>query len=186
MTIFHRLYRLYKRLEYHYYVHSGRIIEGLRKQGMKIGDGCCIFSSEFWGEAYLISIGDHVQITDGVKLFTHGGGWVFRDKIQDYDSFGKIVVGNNVYMGNNAMVMPGITIGNNVIIAAGAVVTKNVPDNVVVGGNPAKYICTLDEYIEKNLNYNLNTKSLSAKEKKKFLLELSDEKFITKKYIDIP
>ena len=109
MTIFHRLYRLYKRLEYHYYVHSGRIIEGLRKQGMKIGDGCCIFSSEFWGEAYLISIGDHVQITDGVKLFTHGGGWVFRDKIQDYDSFGKIVVGNNVYMGNNAMVMPGIT-----------------------------------------------------------------------------
>ncbi len=45
--------------------------------------------------------------------------------------------------------LPGVKIGNNVIIGAGAVVTKNVPSNSVYVGNPAKYICTVEEYIEK-------------------------------------
>ena len=115
---------LFNRLKYHYYVHSGKLIAGLKKQGMKIGNDCCVYSTEFWSEAYLITIGDHVQITDGVKLFTHGGGWMFRNNIPDYDSFGKVTIGNNVYIGNNAMIMPGITIGNNVLIAAGAIVKK--------------------------------------------------------------
>ena len=65
--------------------------------------------------------------------------------------------------------MPGVTIGDNVLVAAGSVVTKSVPSNVVVGGNPAKYICSIDEYIERNEQYNLNTKGMKMEEKKVLL-----------------
>ena len=76
--------------------------------------------------------------------------------------------------------MPGVTIGNHVLVAAGSVVTKSVPDNVVVGGNPAKILCTIDEYIERNMRYNLDSKGLSSVDKKKLLLSLPEEKFIRK------
>ena len=54
-----------------------------------------------------------------------------------------IVIGKNVWIGANATIVPGVTIGNGSIIAAGAVVTKDVPENVVVGGVPAKIIKTV-------------------------------------------
>ena len=81
--------------------------------------------------------------------------------------------------------MPGVSIGDNVLIAAGSVVTKSIPSNSVVGGNPAKIICSLDKYIEKNNNFNTNSKGLNKREKKKFLLELDNEKFIKKECMHI-
>lgn len=55
--------------------------------------------------------------------------------------FGKpVTIGDNVWLGGSSVINPGVTIGNNVVVASGSVVTKNVPDNVVVGGNPAKII----------------------------------------------
>ena len=54
-----------------------------------------------------------------------------------------VSIGNDVWIGGKVSIMPGVTIGNNVIIAAGAVVTKNIPDNVLVGGVPAKKIKSL-------------------------------------------
>ncbi len=76
--------------------------------------------------------------------------------------------------------MPGVTIGEGALVAAGSIVTKSVEPYTVVGGNPARYICTVDEYIERNKEYNLDSKPLSSEEKKKLLLSLSDEKFIKK------
>lgn len=76
--------------------------------------------------------------------------------------------------------MPGVTIGEGALVAAGSVVTKSVAPYTVVGGNPAKYICSVDEYIERNLKYNLDSKGLSSSEKKKLLLSLPDDKFIKK------
>ena len=76
--------------------------------------------------------------------------------------------------------MPGVTIGKGSLVAAGSIVTKSVPDGVVVAGNPAKYICTVEEYIERNKKYNLGTKNLSAEEKKKYILSLSPDKLIIK------
>lgn len=83
----------------------------------------------------------------------------------------------------DTLIMPGVTIGDHVLIAAGSVVTKSVPSNVVIGGNPAKIISTLDDYINKNIQWNLGSKHLSGREKKKFLLSLSDDRFIRKAYI---
>lgn len=78
--------------------------------------------------------------------------------------------------------MPGVTIGSGAIVAAGSVVTKSVPDNMVVGGNPARILCSVDDYLERNLKYNLKTKDMNAKDKKKYLLSLNEDAFIKKQY----
>ena len=103
-----------------------------------------------------------------------------RKTIPRFDAFGKVTIGDYVYIGSNSLIMPGVTIGDNVLIAAGSVVTKSIPSNVVVGGNPARIVCTIEEYIERNLPYNLNSKGMNAEEKKQMLLQLPEEKFIKK------
>lgn len=156
-----------------------------RMAGVVMGDKCFV-AGDFWSsEPYLIRIGDCCQITRGVKIHTHGGGAAVRLKYPKFDCFGKVTIGNYVYLGNDVSIMPGVSIGNNVIVAACSVVTKSIPNDVVVGGNPAKIICSIDDYIEKNLKYNLNTSGMSAKEKKKILLDLPCEKFIQKKQMEI-
>lgn len=103
-----------------------------------------------------------------------------RDKYPDFDLFGKIVVKDWAYVGAGSQIMPGVTIGEHAIVAAGSIVTKSVPDYMVVGGNPAKVICSVDDYLKKNMKYNLQCKQMNAQEKKKFLLSLPDDKFIKK------
>lgn len=76
--------------------------------------------------------------------------------------------------------MPGVTLGEGTLVAAGAVVTKSVPGGVVIGGNPARIICSVDDYIAKNIKYNVDTKGLTIEKKKKTLLQLPNEKFIVK------
>lgn len=142
-------------------------------------------ASRFWStEPYLITVGSHCQITGGVKFYTHGGAGAVRRRYPKFDTFGKIVVGDYVYIGSNSMIMPGVTIGDNVLIAAGSVVTKSIPSNVVVAGNPAKFICNLDDYISRNLKYNTDSNGLSRKNKKVFLQSLDESKFIRKKNIE--
>jgi len=158
-----------------------------RKAGVIMGHNNFI-GGDFWSSAepYLIAIGSHCDLTENTKIYTHGGARVARGKYPNFDVFGKVVLGDRVYVGSGAQIMPGVTIGDNVLIAAGSVVTKSIPSNVVVAGNPAKYICSLDEYIEKNLPYNTDSKSLNTKDKKKLLLSLTDDKFIKKGYIQVP
>lgn len=149
--------------------------------GVNIGVDNFIPDKKCWSsEPYLITIGNHCQITSGVRLFTHGGGNVARDKYPDFDVFEKIVIGDWVYIGSGSLIMPGVTIGDNVLVAAGSVVTRSVPPRTIVAGNPARVVGTVDDYIERNLPYNLNSKQLSRIEKKKLLLSLSNEYFLHK------
>lgn len=62
---------------------------------------------------------------------------------------GEIHIGNNVVIGSDSIILYGKTIGNNVIVAAGSVVTKNIPDNEVWGGDPARKICSFEEFLER-------------------------------------
>ncbi|GAK38226.1 maltose O-acetyltransferase [Bacteroides graminisolvens DSM 19988 = JCM 15093] len=94
--------------------------------------------------------------------------------------FGKVKIGDWCYIGNNALIMPGVTIGDNVLVSSGSVVTKSIPSNMVVAGNPARIICSIDDYIARNTQYNLGTKGLLHKEKEQVLRGLSDERFIKK------
>ena len=90
-----------------------------------------------------IHIGNDVKIAPRVCFFaaTHPIDPIKRREAGEYGR--EICIGDNVWIGGNAVINPGVRIGNNVVVASGSVVTKNVPDNVVVGGNPAKMIRTI-------------------------------------------
>lgn len=78
---------------------------------------------------------------------------------------------HNVHIGNDVHIMPGVTIGDNSIIAVGAVVTGNIPENSIYGGVPARFIETLDEYINKHKDDFDYTKYPNAESKKLSLLK---------------
>lgn len=150
-----------------------------RSIGVTVGKDTYISGKNHWpSEPYLIEIGSYCQITRGVCFFTHGGGQVLRDKYPDFDCFGKISIGNYCYIGANSIILPGVTIGNNVLVSAGSVVTKSFKSNSVIGGNPAKVICTIEDYYNKNKEYDLHSRFLSKHQKKAFLFKSS--KFIIK------
>lgn len=151
-------------------------IKYAKSLGVKIGNNCKIHGTIYWpSEPYLIEIGDNVRITDGVRFITHDGGvYVLRNKYDDMknaDIFGKIIVGNNVHIGVNSIIMPGVKIGDNCIIGCGAVVTHDVPNDTIVGGVPAKKIKNIREYYDKSKKNCDFVKNLSPSEKKKYLLE---------------
>lgn len=87
------------------------------------------------------------------------------------DLIKEIKIGNNVHIGWNTLIMPGVSIGNNCIIGAGAVVTKDIPDNSIAVGIPAKVVESINEYVDKNKSKCLLTKNLNVREKKKVLLD---------------
>ena len=88
-----------------------------------------------------ITIGDNVFLGMNVTISTLNHGFDLEHRSTTYPS--KVVIGNNVWIGSGANILGGITIGDNSIIAAGALVNKNVPSNVIVGGVPAKIIKNL-------------------------------------------
>ena len=143
-------------------------IRYLRRQGMKIGQNCLISTMNFSTEPYLIEIGNHVAIADDTEIVTHDGGiWCFRDEISNADLFGKIKIGNNVFIGNNCTILPNTIIGDNCIIGTGSVVRGKFPDNSVIIGNPATVI--MNANVQKFLYLQnpglLKTKNLPRKKK---------------------
>lgn len=144
-------YRIYSIFNMDVAFRKEKFIQG----GGKLGVDCEIYPDvEFGSEPYMITIGNHVRITNGVRFVTHDGGvWVLRNLgLENADIFGKIEIGDNVHIGWNAIIMPNVSIGNNCVIGAGAVVTKSIPDNSVAVGVPAKVIESIDEYYAKAQN----------------------------------
>lgn len=154
------------------YVHSIFNPCEARSIGVKIGDGCRLIGTSresFSTEPYLIEIGNNVSMTSP-QFVTHDGGvWIFRSLYPEIDLFGKIIIGNNVFIGLDVIILPGTVIGDNCIIAAGAVVKGKFSSNLVIGGVPAKEIGTIEVYFEKNKNKFTYIRSLSCKEKERVL-----------------
>ena len=146
-----------------------------RKMGIKIGSNCQIYPNvNFGSEPYLVSLGDNVRITSGCKFITHDGGiWVLRNMklIENGDIFGKIEIGNNVHIGINTIIMPNVKIGNNCIIGCGAIVTKDIPDNSIAVGVPARVIESIEDYYNKHKDDCHYTKNMDSKQKKEYILE---------------
>ena len=159
---------------------NGGYIDILRDSGVHIGRNCIIDkTAEFGTEPYLVELGNDVRITKGVRFITHDGSlWVVRNLglvPPEADYFGMIKIGDNTNIGWNAIIMPGVKIGSNCIVAAGAVVTKDVPDNSVVVGVPARVLETVEEYACKKAPQCIPTKGMSHKEKRRYIEEHWDE-----------
>lgn len=126
------------------------MVKWARRMGVEIGENTMIAPTvSFSSEPYLIKIGNNVQVTDNVSFNTHGGGNIVRRIYPNFDMFGKVVVCDYAYIGSHSIILPGVTIGEGALVAAGSVVTKSVAPGIVVGGNPAKEICSVNEFIEK-------------------------------------
>lgn len=172
--------RLIKRIIQFYWAIIAKPLAYARHIGVTIGDNCLIATRNWPTEPYLVSIGNNCQITKGVSIHTHGGGNCIRKEHPDFDVFGRVIVEDWAYIGSFSQIMPGVTIGEGALVAAGSVVTKSVAPHTVVGGNPARFICTTEEYYQRNKQIDVETKHLSFEEKKTFLLSMGENKFIKK------
>jgi acetyltransferase-like isoleucine patch superfamily enzyme len=120
----------------------------------------------FGSEPWLISIGDNVYVTAQVQFITHDGGTlILRKDHPDLEWTAPITIGNDVYIGMRSMIMPGVAIGNRCIVGAGSIVTRDVPDNTVAAGVPARPLCTVDDYLDRMLAKSLKCGHLPATEK---------------------
>lgn len=99
--------------------------------------------------SWAIEIGDDVTLGPNSTILTHDAS--MRKTLGIY-KIGHVKIGNKVFVGANSVILPGVTIGSNCVIAAGSIVCKDVPSNCVYGGNPATFICSIDEYFEKHKN----------------------------------
>ena len=145
-----------------------------RSLGVRVGNKTRILGMEigtFGSEPYLVSLGDNVSVTSGVKFITHDGGmWVLRNEFPAIDIIAPIRVGNNVFIGMDSIIMPGVTIGDNCVIGAGSLVSRDIPPGTVAAGVPAKPLKTVDEYRAKALENSIQTYLMSSEEKKKYLI----------------
>ena len=131
---------------------SFTIPEYLRRQGAQIGEGCSIHVNRLGTEPYLVKIGNHVAIAQGVRFVTHDGGvWLFRDEVPDMQVFGPIIIEDNCVIGENAVLFPNVRIGRNSIIGGGSIVITDIPPNTIAIGVPARPFGSVDKYKEKAL-----------------------------------
>lgn len=117
----------------------------LKKNGLTIGSNCAILDvyidpSHTW----LIQIGHEVTLSTGVKIFANDAS---TKRHFGLTRLGKVIIGNRVFIGAFAIIMPGVTIGDDVIIGAGSVVTKDIPSGTVATGNPARVRGTTGEFL---------------------------------------
>ncbi len=147
-----------------------------KKVGVNMGENIHIYGNPinmFGTEPWCITLGNNVHITREVLFVTHDGGTLlFRDKYPSLEITAPISVGNNVYIGVRSIILPGVKIGNRCIIAAGSIVSKDIPDNSVVGGSPAKFIKSIDDYLVGIKLRSLNIGHLKGKEKDKELKKI--------------
>lgn len=127
----------------------------LRDEGIQVGERTIFYDPKSMNidreRPWMLRIGNYCKITKGVTILTHDySRAVLRRVYREFiGEAGMTIIGDNVFIGINSIILMGSIIGNNSIVGAGSVVKGNFPDNVVIAGNPAKVICSLDEYYKK-------------------------------------
>lgn len=122
--------------------------EKLISMGMSVGSGfkrmhgTILDPSHCW----LIDIGDNVTLAPRVHILCHDAS---TKAFLGYTKIGRVTIGSNVFIGAESVILPGVTIGDNVIVGANSTVTHDIPDNTVAAGCPARRICSLEEYLNK-------------------------------------
>lgn len=150
------MFELIKKLLYRERYNSQTYIDYLRKKGVHIGEHTVFFSPRTNvvddNRPYLLKIGSRCKIAAGVTILAHDYSISVLRPVYHFitdDSTRQTVIGDNCFLGINSVIMGGVKIGNNVIVGTGAIVTKDVPDNSVVAGIPARVISTLDDFYKR-------------------------------------
>lgn len=136
------LYEIYFRL---FRIHP---LKKYKRRGLVVGKNfnmqkeVIIDSSHCWH----IKIGNDVTLAPRVHILAHDAS---TQHYLDYVRIGKVKIGNRVFVGTSAIILPGVTIGDDVIIGAGSVVSRDIECGKVVAGNPAKVVGTTEDFIEK-------------------------------------
>lgn len=146
----YRVIRKFVGVFFHMYLDTKVFV--LKLMGVKIGKNTKIYTSVSNFDTFfphLIEIGSNCAISKETLLITHDYSRNFPTEGFGSMTKGKVIIGDNTFIGMRTIILPGVTVGNNVIVGAGSLVTKSIPDNMVAAGNPAKVICTLEEYMEK-------------------------------------
>ncbi|MGN1479473.1 MAG: acyltransferase [Acutalibacteraceae bacterium] len=163
-------------------------LERLKDNGFEYGerfhmmDECIVDPSHCW----LISVGDRVTLAPRVHILAHDAS---LKETLGYTKLGRVKIGNDVFIGANTTILPGVTIGDKVVIGANSLVSKDIESNSVAVGNPAKVIKTYDEYFEENkqliktspvfdMSYKIGSITDEKKEEMKKLLDGSKTGFI--------
>lgn len=122
-------------------------VEFLRSRGVQIGGNVNLINTEIdWCHGFLVSIGNRVTLT-GVKILAHDGSTQIPFGVS---RVGKVTIGDEVFVGHGTIILPNVRIGSRVVVGAGSVVTKDIPDNSVAAGNPARVIGTYDDFLKKH------------------------------------
>lgn len=133
-------------------------IKVCKMQGLKLGKEVKVFERVYFGsEPFLIEIGDKTQIAGGTRFVNHGGTTKTLRRLEGFEDvriFGRIKIGKNCTIGSNCVIQQGVDMGDNCILGAGSVLTHSIPDNVVFSGNPARFICSTEQYAESLLDQN--------------------------------
>jgi len=135
---------------------SNAYISFLNRHGVRIGENTVIYSPNNTTidirKPHLISIGDYCKITKGVTVLAHDYSVSVLRKVYGEFIGGSlpVCIGDNCFIGMNTTILMGTQIGNNCIVGANSVVKGVFPDNVVIAGNPAKVVCTLEKFFQKN------------------------------------
>ena len=142
----------------------------LKCKGVTIGTKCHFFAPTSVTidiqRPHMLHIGDYVKIAKGVTILCHDYSRSVFCNMKGYENCGEgdeTFIGNNVFIGLGATILMGTHVGNNVIVGAGSVVSGDIPDNVVIAGNPAKVVCTIDNYYKKQREHMIDAAVLYAK-----------------------
>jgi len=123
--------------------------EYLRRQGVRIGRNSVLLYPSYIDPRtpYLVEIGNDVVISLNVTILTHDASTAFAG---DLIKVGRVRILDHCFIGMNSTILCNVTIGPNCIVGANAVVSGDIPENSVYAGNPARFICSTEEYISKH------------------------------------
>lgn len=161
-----------------------------RGLGFQIGDGCRLIAPThgmLGTEPALVRIGNDVTISTEVLFVTHDGAvWALRPDVGPVDVYGRIEIADGAFVGARAILLPGIRIGRRAVVGAGAVVSRSVPDNVVVAGAPARILMTIDEYRQRYEHLFHQTAAMSFAEKQSYLARINPARLLVRPELPLP
>lgn len=126
-------------------------IDVLKEKGLIIGEHTIVHSTNCFDAIYpwLIEVGDYCLISTDVKVIAHDSS---TNRIGGVSKVGRVTIGDHVYLGQGVTILCNVKIGDNVVVGAKSLVSRDLPSGGVYAGNPARFICSIEEFEQKHIH----------------------------------